>query len=433
MRSLGMMALCCAWISVAETGTAQETTFMRDGTGYVERTEYRFPVEPRGTLTADNAFASIEISSWPKDEVSVTIEKRSKSGREDRARRALDDIEVTTEQSGADVRISVDGSNAQRRNGVAVKITAQVPDSYNLDLQSSGGDIEVDDLRGDVRARTSGGDVVMGNIRESAVDVRTSGGDIRLESGDVDTKMTSSGGDVQIEHARGRTKARTSGGDIRIEHAEGEVEVRTSGGDIQIENTAGALTAASSGGDIQIEHALGKLSIETSGGDIQIEHAMEGVNAESSGGDIAIENARGAVEVESSGGDIDIENADGGVSARTSGGDINVGLAGTDPSTNRGSHLESTGGEVTVYLPEDLAATIDAQVRIGTSGRWKRGDYRVYPEFDLSEENNAGSRNPTWAWVSAQSGSARVRGDINGGGDLIRIETTNGNIKIRKH
>ena len=432
MRSLGMMALCCAWISVAGTGTAQETTFMRDGKGHVERTEYRFPVEPGGTLTADNAFASIEISSWAKDEVSVTVEKRSKSGQEDRARRALDDIEVTTEQSGADVRISVDGSNAHRRNGVTVKITAQVPDSYNLDLQSSGGDIKVDDLRGDVRARTSGGDVVMGNIRESAVDVRTSGGDIRLESGDVDTKMTSSGGDVQIEHARGRTKARTSGGDIRIEHAEGEVEVRTSGGDIQIENTAGALTAASSGGDIQIEHALGKLSIETSGGDIKIEHAMEGVNAESSGGDIAIENARGAVEVESTGGDIDIENADGGVSARTSGGDINVGLTGTDPSTNRGSHLESTGGEVTVYLPEDLAATIDAKVRIGTSGFWKRGDYRVYSEFDLTE-NNDGSRNPTRARVSARSGSARVWGDINGGGDLIRIETTNGNIKIRKH
>ena len=432
MRSLGMMALVSALLSGVETSSAQETTFMRDDTGYVEQTQHSFPVEPGGSLTTDNAFASIEISSWSKGEVHVTVEKRSKSDREDRARRAFDDIEVKTENRGADVHIRVDGPNSHQRNGVAVKITVQVPESYNLDLESSGGDIEIEDLRGDVRARSSGGDVVMGNIREATVDVRTSGGDIRLESGDADTRMKTSGGDIHIENANGSTEARTSGGDITIEHADGEVDVRTSGGDIQIENTAGDLTATSSGGDIRIEHGRGRLSIETSGGDIQIENAMEGVRAESSGGDIDIENARGAVKVKSTGGDIDIENSESGVTATTSGGDINVSLTGTDPSTNRSCHLESTGGEVTIYLPEDLAATIDAEVKISTSGFWNRGDHRVHSDFDLSG-NNAESHDRTRARVSGRAGYARVAGDINGGGDLIRIETTNSDIKIRKH
>lgn len=431
MRLPGIIALVFASISFVDTGSAQETTFMRDDGGYVERTQYSFPVKPGGTLSTDNAFASIEIGSWSKDEVEVTIEKRSKTDHGDRARRAFEAIEVKTETRGADVRISVNGPNSHRRNGIAVRITAQVPESYNLDLESTGGNIEVDDHRGDVRARTSGGDVILGHIREAAVDVRTTGGDIRLESGEVDTRMTTSGGDVQIEHARGRTKARTSGGDIQIERAEGEVDVRTSGGDIQIEHTAGAV-AATSGGDLQIENATGSLSLTTSGGDIQIENAMEAVRAESGGGDIEIENARGSVEVKSKGGDIDIENADGGVSAMSSGGDINVGLTGDDLSMDRSCHLETTGGEVTVYLPEDLPATIDAKVLIGSTGFWKRGNYRVYSEFDLSG-NNDGSRTGTWAWVSGLAGSARVKGDINGGGDLIRIVTTNGNIRIRKH
>ena len=405
---------------------------MRDGAGYVEQTRYSFPVEAGGTLTTDNAFALIEISSWAKNEVNVTVEKRSEFSDEDRARRAIDDIEVRTENRDEDVHISVDGPDSSRRNRVAVNITVRVPERYNLDLKASGGDIGIEDLRGDVRARSSGGDVVMGNIRESTVDVRTSGGDIRLESGDADTRLKTSGGDVRIENAGGRTEVQTSGGDIQIEHADGDVDVRTSGGDIEIENTAGKLSASSSGGDIDIENASGRVSIETSGGDIQIENAMDGVDAESGGGDIDIENARGALTVRTTGGDIQIENVQGGVTAKTSGGDINVELTGTDTSTDRSCYLESTGGEVTIYLPEDLAATIDAKVDIGISGLWKRGDYRVYSEFDLSGNDNDGRRNSTWASVSGRGGHARVWGDINGGGDPIRIETTNGNIRIKK-
>ena len=432
MRLLGMMALVCALLSGVETSSAQETTFMRDDTGYVEQMQHSYPVEPGGTLKTDNGFASIEISSWMKNEVHVTVEKRSEVTAEDRARTVFKEIDVKTEKRNHDVRISVDGPDSYRRNRVSVKITVQVPESYNLDLESSGGDIQIEDLKGTVRARSSGGDVVMGNIREATVDVRTSGGDIRLESGDVDTRMKTSGGDIHIENANGTTEARTSGGDITIEHAHGEVDVWTSGGDIQIENTTGDLTATSSGGDMQIENSLGSLSLKTSGGDIQIEHAMEGARAESSGGDIDIENARGSVAVHSKGGDIDIENAEGGVTASTTGGDVTVGLTAADSSIDRSCHLKSTGGEVTIYLPEDLAATIDAEVKIGTSGFWKRDDYRVHSDFDLSG-NNAESHDRTRARVSGRSGYARVAGDINGGGDLIRIETTNSDIKIRKH
>ena len=394
----------------------EETTIIRDDAedaGLVEQTQHSFPVEAGGTLMTDNAFASIEIGSWTKNEVSVTVEKRSDVLDEDRARRAFDDIEVKSEKRNNDVYITVDGPDSRRRNQVEIQITVQVPERYNLYLESSGGDIEIHDLRGDIYAKSSGGDVVMGNIRESTVDVRTTGGDIRLESGDADTMMKTSSGDVQIENAGGRTDVQTSGGDIRIEHADGEVDVRTTGG------------------DIQIEHASGRLSIETSGGDIQIENAMEGVDAESEGGDIDIENARGAVTVRTTGGDIDIENVQGSVTAKTLGGDIDIQLTGTDTSNDRSCELESSGGEVKVYLPEDLAATIDAKVHLSISRFWGRGDYRVYSEFDLSGKNNS-SRNPTWAWVYGRSGHAKVWGDINGGGDLIRIETTNGNIRIKK-
>ena len=49
---------------------------MHDGAGYVEQTHHSYPANPGGTLTTDNGFASIEIISWAKNEVYVTVEKR---------------------------------------------------------------------------------------------------------------------------------------------------------------------------------------------------------------------------------------------------------------------------------------------------------------------------------------------------------------------
>ena len=415
MRSPSMTAFICAMFFIVDMSGAQENGIMRDGAYYVEETAHSYQVDPTGTLTADTGFGSIEISGWAKDEVNVTVEKRLESDSEDRSRRAFEEIEVKTEIREDGVHISVDRPHSLRRNGVSVDIAVQVPENYSLDLKTSGGDINVEDLGGDVRARTSGGDVDIGNIRDAVVDVRTSGGDIQLESAGGDTRMETSGGDIQVENAYGRT------------------DVQTSGGDIQVENAKGELTATSSGGDMQIEHSMGSLTLRTSGGDIQIEHAMAGVRAESSGGDIAIENARGTVDVSSKGGDIDIENADGGVTATTTGGEINVGLTGTESSTDRSCYLKSKGGDVTIYLPEDLAATIDAEIHVVKTGFWGDVSNRIYSAFDLSGNKGGGhTKSRTGIYGGTGSGRASAAGDINGGGDLIRLETSNGDINIRK-
>lgn len=223
--------------------------------------------------------------------------------------------------------------------------------------------------------------------------------------------------------------------DIAVQVPENySLDLKTSGGDINVEDLGGDVRARTSGGDVDIGNIRDAVvDVRTSGGDIQLESAGGDTRMETSGGDIQVENARGTVDVSSKGGDIDIENADGGVTAMTTGGEINVGLTGTESSTDRSCYLKSKGGDVTIYLPEDLAATIDAEIHVVKTGFWGDVSNRIYSAFDLSGNKGGGhTKSRTGIYGGTGSGRASAAGDINGGGDLIRLETSNGDINIRK-
>lgn len=425
----------------AETIEDQETTFMRDGLNFKERTHQKYTVDGAGTLTVDADFGSVRVESWPNDEVDVEVEKRRTGISEGSARDAFDEIAVDISQRENDVDIRIDRKSRFGSDRVSVDIEVKVPESYNLDLKTSGGDIDIGDLQGDVRARTSGGDVTIGRVTEALLQVHTSGGDVSVKEGGAETKVSTSGGDIEIDTARGtvhattsggditigsttdKVTAKTSGGDIEIEDARGSVKANTSGGDIRIGGTSGGVTAKTSGGDITIESASGEVNVHTSGGDIRIERASGEVDAHTSGGDVIIDSAEGRLKAGTSGGDITISNATGGgVTAKTSGGDIEARLTAAVSALEEDWLLQSSGGELTIRIPEDLPATLEAEIHLEQSWFGRDRDYRIDSDFDLDEQEDSGRNRRT----------IRATGDINGGGNRIRLETSGGNIQIRK-
>ena len=411
-------------VASAYACSAQEVTFMRDGMSHVERTHQKYMVDGTGTLNVDADFGSIRIESWPYDEVDVEIEKRRTGVSEDSARDDFNDVAVDISQRENDVDIQIDRKSRFGSERVSVDIQVRVPESYSLDLKTSGGDIDIGDLRGDVSARTSGGDVNVGTVTEALLRVHTSGGDVTVKGGGRETKVSTSGGDIEIRDARGTVDATTSGGDITIGGTAGEVTVRTSGGDIEIDRTEGNTEATTSGGDITIGHTTGDVKAKTSGGDITIERANGEVDVHTSGGDVTIDSAEGTLRAGTSGGDISISNAPGaGLTAKTSGGDIEARLSPTASALEEEWILKSSGGELTIRIPEDLSATVEAEIHHERS--WfgsDRGDYRIDSDFDLDEEVDDGRDRRT----------IRATGDINGGGNRIRLETSGGDIRIRK-
>jgi DUF4097 and DUF4098 domain-containing protein YvlB len=121
------------------------------------------------------------------------------------------------------------------------------------------------------------------------------------------------------------------------------------------------------------------------------------------------------LDLHTSGGGIDIGDLEGQVLARTAGGGIEAELVPTDLKADAHCTLKTAGGNLSLYLPAELPATIDAQLRIQRKvGR----DYRTYSDLPIAIQGE-GTKLITG------------KGEVNGGGNLMKLYTTNGDIYIK--
>lgn len=261
---------------------------MVDGRGHVEQIEEKFAAEPGGTLTVDADMGSIQVEPWSRNEVDVFVEKRTRMFDEERARQELDEVEVEISQHRDGVRVEVDRPGWFRKNRVSVKIKVRVPDTYNLELKTSGGDIETGDLKGDIDAKTAGGDIDIGIVSDGEVTAGTAGGDIRVRGGGAETSVSTAGGNITVERADGGVAAKTAGGNIEIGDTGGDVDVKTTGGNIEIGRVQGNVTARTVGGNIEIGPTLGDVDVKTVGGSIDIDDVGGKVNTSALGGRVTV-------------------------------------------------------------------------------------------------------------------------------------------------
>ncbi len=409
-----------------------------------QKIEKTFSVDKGGTLVIESDIGSIEVGTWDKNEVSVSVRKNASS------RKRLDMFEVQLEQRGND--IFIEGRN-ERRNRIQVEFHVIVPGIYNADLRTGGGSIDVADISGNVKINTSGGSISIGNVESGNIDAHTSGGSIKVGNVTGIVKVDTSGGSIDIGNVtRGKVDARTSGGSIKVADVDGDLKVdtsggsvslgritgsssiHTSGGSISIDQGGNGVNAHTSGGSIKIGPSDGDVKVHTSGGNISIGMTDGDVDADTSGGSIKVEGCKGKVIVKTSGGNLSVRSSEGPVRAKTSGGNIEIlqTKGAIDADTSGGSivaemvetdkrkdthvNLHSSGGSISVYLPEKVEATVSANLKITWSAV---RDYKIYSDFPLSIKGE-------------ESESITAEGDINGGGDRIELQTTNGDIHIKK-
>ncbi|WP_256297102.1 DUF4097 family beta strand repeat-containing protein [Haloarchaeobius salinus] len=138
-------------------------------------------------------------------------------------------------------------------------------------------------------------------------------------------------------------------------------------------------------------------------------------------GAVTANGVAGDATLASSNGSVTAEDVDGYVSLRTTNGSIDAtGVSGPDRAvTTNGAvdvelralrgdvPVETTNGDVTVRTATDLAATFELETSVG----------------DVSVDGLSLDR--------STDGSDRVVGDLNGGGDRVTAETTNGDVTLR--
>lgn len=181
------------------------------------------------------------------------------------------------------------------------------------------------------------------------------------------------------------------------------VDLRTSGGHVDVRSLNASVHARTSGGSIRVEDVNGSVDVHSSGGGIDAERLNGASRLITSGGGIDVEDSTGDLDARTSGGSIRIRNDDGRVHAHTSGGGIRAQLR-----ANHGATLTTSGGSITLFLPGDAHASVDAE----TSGG------RVTVDFPLSSARRTDKRH--------------LVGEIGGGGASIFLRTSGGSIHLEQ-
>lgn len=179
------------------------------------------------------------------------------------------------------------------------------------------------------------------------------------------------------------------------------VDLRTSGGSLEMRDLNAGIQAHTSGGGIVVQDAAGTINAHTSGGSIEAERLNGPANLTSSGGGIEVSDSTGDLYVRTSGGSIRLQDDDGRVDAHTSGGGIRAQLR-----SNRGISLDTSGGSITLALPQNAHGSVDAS----TSGG------RVTSDLPVS----------TSGFIAGN----HLHGVIGGGGAPISLHTSGGSIHL---
>ena len=213
---------------------------------------------------------------------------------------------------------------------------------------------------------------------------------------------------VRVEKRGGWTRRMFSGSyrlRFEVEVPRGaDVDLSTAGGAIDARSIGGRLEARSSGGSIDVEDAGGDIDVHTSGGPISVSRVGGDARLDTSGGGIRAREVAGDLVAETSGGSIQVDGVGGSVKAHTSGGPVRATFAAGNGS---GGSLSTSGGGITVTLNPTVALDIDAH----TSGG------RVTIDLPITTRG------------SYQRNS--VRGQLNGGGPLLKLRSSGGSIRLQ--
>ena len=327
------------------------------------------PISPNGTLEVRAPAGNLLVETSGTDTVEVDI-----SGRQ-----------MTLQETCGRDKVTVSATAASGMTGIP-DWKIRVPRNVTLDLSTQAGNIRVEDTDGaEAYLRTSGGKVTAGNIKGNAL---IKGGEVRTGNIGGNVELRGMGGRLQIGDVGGNAEFYSTGGDITTGAIRGQVKAVSGSGSIMIRESNGDVVVTTQEGDITSDYVHGAFDGRTQSGNIRIERVGSWVHAFTGIGDILFRVVPEKL------GDIHI-TADAGI------------------------------GNITMYLPEKMKATVDAVIDKPALGAKK-----FFSDFPGSAIKTPISK----AFRSLIPGGPEQQGmSINGGGNtLIKAHTTSGTIRILK-
>jgi DUF4097 and DUF4098 domain-containing protein YvlB len=327
--------------------------------------------------------------------IGYVIRNKSYEGSEERARKQFESYKISSYVRG-DTAWIVGEWEAGRPHKFSSDVTVTVPRDMDLvKIETEGGEIVTTGISGRLEAESGGGTIHLDDI----------GGAINAETG---------GGGIDVGNVGGELTVRTGGGSIHIGSAKGKVVAESGGGNVMLVSGEQGASLQTGGGSIHVDKCTGQVKAETGGGSIELGEVGGGASMETGGGSLKLTSATGMVRAQTGGGSIELFGVPS-AHVETGAGTITAKFIASSSASD--SQLETGAGDITVYLAPSMHVTLRASIE-AASGHRISSDF---PDFKVTSEG--GQWEPKL--ISAE-------GSLNGGGPVLKIRTTMGNIYIRR-
>ncbi|MFN2441286.1 MAG: hypothetical protein ABR517_01245 [Thermoanaerobaculia bacterium] len=343
------------------------------------------PASAGETLSVELRGGSIEVVGSSRNTVRVDA---TISGKE------VGDADLEVRRTRGGVEVSDRGTRHRGNSRIHVRI--EVPRSFDLDLETMGGTISVENVHGSITGKTLGGELRLARL-DGELSMVTHGGNITLRDSNVDGSV------------------RTMGGQVLLDNVSGDVKGTSMGGNVVYRNVSRP-DGTSTGKSVQIS---------TMGGHINVAEAPDGAELSTMGGNVRVRNARGFVKAKTMGGTITLDAVDGWVEATTMGGNVGVKMVGNPEQGDRHVRIDSKGGDIELSVPAGLDMDIDIQIAFTRNSSRK---YEIRSDFPLQVTTSP-------EWDSSHGTPRRIiqgRGKSGSGKHKIVIRTINGDVKLTR-
>lgn len=370
MKTHLQLATCVLATGLAAVAQTGNTRFYRAGNEWIQ--------EVTGTLPASkmvkvrSTVGSIRVEGAQQTNITYMVRERVRAASEQAARREIGRMKFTTFASGEAVLLKADCEGYSRSS---IDFDVRVPkQTAALKLETNGGQVSAENVTGKVEASTGGGSIHLDKIG-GVIAVSSAGGAIDIGDVGSDVAVSTGGGSIHIGSAAGRVVASSGGGDLHIGSGK-LMTLETGGGSIKVNKCDGQIKAETGGGTIDLSEIEGPATIETGGGGIRVAGIRKGLRAETGSGPIVATLTRGASFID--------------------------------------SRLETSVGDIIVYVPDGLGVTVRAAVEVAR-GDGIRSDF---PELKITRSGSIGPR------------EVYAEGNLNGGGPMLHVHTATGNIQF---
>lgn len=391
-RSPQFVGLLCVLAGLAPLALAQDSTPYHEGASSQASSG---TVAAARNLRIKLDMGSVMVHGGSQQNITYVVQSHSYSS-EQESRRQFGAFKINSYVKG-DTAWIVGEWDGRRPRKFSGEFVINIPrDTAFVKIETGGGAVEATGITGRVEIGSGGGKVRVDDVGSSVtaetggdtIDVGTVGGDLKLETG---------GGNISIGTVKGMIKAETGGGNVVVLSGGMGAVIEAGGGNVEIKHCAGNVKASTGGGSITLGDIGGPAEIETAGGSIHLTSAKGRVGANSGAGSIELYGVPSAR----------VETGAGGITVKF----INTGADRSD------SILETSAGDITVYIAPDVAMSVRASVDLGNG-------HHITSDFSdihiASEGNQWGPR------------TLNAEGKLNGGGPVLKVRTTTGDICFRR-